>query len=214
MSSENPFGGAMQFDAAEPAAGAAGLTCTRCTAAIQNVYHQAGGQVVCSLCRTRIESQAAAGGDLGKALLYGAGAAAAGAAIYYGFLVFTKSEWALIAILVGFMVGKAVNVGSGGRGGAMYQGSAVALTYASIVAAYAAFLNQAFDGVLVQAMGPVRLFLEAAKFPFIDIDPINLLIIGVGLFQAWSMNRAADPVAVSGPYSLAPKAEAGLVAGE
>jgi hypothetical protein len=214
MSSENPFAGAMQFDAAEPAAGATALTCTRCSAAIQNVYHQAGGQVVCSLCRTKIEAQAQAGGDLGKAALFGAGAAAVGAAIYYGFAILTDSEWALIAILVGFMVGKAVNVGSGGRGGALYQGTAVALTYAAIVAAYAGLVNHATNGLAVAVMGWFELFMTAAKAPFQDIDPINLLIIGVGLFQAWSMNRAAEPVAVSGPYSLAPKAEAGLVAGE
>ena len=40
---------------------------------------------------------------------------------------------ALIAIVVGLFVGRAVRWGSGGRGGRLYQGLAVVLTYLAIV---------------------------------------------------------------------------------
>src|SRR4051794_37258674 len=111
--------GALQFDTAEPAApraAASGKACTQCRTPIQNVYHMANGQVICPGCRIRLEG----GGrvDEGpvvrffRAALYGAGAAVAGTIVYAVVLTLTDRNFALIAILVGFMVGRAVHVGS------------------------------------------------------------------------------------------------------
>src|SRR6185295_7386395 len=75
-------------------------------------------------------------GGVGKALLFGIPAALLGTAIYYAIMAFTGYEFALVAILIGWMVGKAVHKGSGGRGGRRYQIIAVILTYISICSTY------------------------------------------------------------------------------
>ena len=56
--------------------------------------------------------------------------------VIYVIMLKTGYEIALVAILVGFIVGKAVRAGSGGGGGRAYQVLAVALTYCSIVSSY------------------------------------------------------------------------------
>ena len=66
-----------------------------------------------------------------------------GAGIYYAVLAITNYEIGLIAIVVGFLVGRAVQWGSHGRGGWLYQGLAMALTYVAIVSTYVPFLFKA-----------------------------------------------------------------------
>ena len=72
-------------------------------------------------------------------------AAALGAGIYYAVLALTGYEFGLLAILVGFMVGVAVNWGSYARGGWMYQALAVVLTYGAIVSTYVPFVFEAWE---------------------------------------------------------------------
>src|SRR5262249_59140123 len=71
-------------------------------------------------------------------------AATVGAVIYYAFVRATGANWALIAIVVGFMVGGAVRKGTGNRGGRLYQLLAVFLTYSSIVAMNVPLLIEEF----------------------------------------------------------------------
>ena len=78
------------------------------------------------------------------ALLYGLGAAAAGTLVYFLVLWLSGYEVGLIAILVGWLVGKAVFAGSGNIGGRKYQVLAVALTYCSICASYAPLIVKEF----------------------------------------------------------------------
>ena len=56
-----------------------------------------------------------------EALVFGLLGAGAGAALYFIILATTGYEIGLVAILVGFIVGKAVHAGSRARGGAGYQ---------------------------------------------------------------------------------------------
>ena len=71
-----------------------------------------------------------------KALLLGSIAAAVGAVIYYAITQITGLNLALVAVVVGLMVGGAVKAGSGHRGGRFYQLLAVLLTYTAIAAMY------------------------------------------------------------------------------
>src|SRR5262249_26107046 len=76
------------------------------------------------------------------------GAAIAGFALYFGVLKVTGMEIGLISIVVGFMVGAAVRKGSEGRGGALYQVTAVFLTYLAIAVSYSALvIPQFFDQI-------------------------------------------------------------------
>ncbi len=135
----------LQFDRAEYATEAESAQptapiCTACKAPIQEVYFEAGGNLLCATCRDRIEASLQGGSRLGrafKAFGFGSIAAAVGAALYYGILRLTGYNFGLVAVVVGVMVGGAVKAGSGSRGGWFYQLLAVFLTYSSIVAMFA-----------------------------------------------------------------------------
>ena len=131
----------LQFDRAEsPTAGARSSACVLCKKALTTTYFDVNGTMICPDCRTRLDAGLNAGtptGRFAKALALGAGAAVVGAGIYYAIAALTGSEWGIVAIVVGLLVGKAVRKGSNGRGGWRYQALAMTLTYCAIVAAYA-----------------------------------------------------------------------------
>jgi len=133
----------LQFDRAEYESAPGGLVCAMCQQEIARTYYEANGRTLCERCRYAtadyMSSTPGAEGFL-KAAGAGLGAAVAGAIIYYVVLVATNRIFGLIAILVGYMVGRAVRWGTGNRGGRLYQALAIVLTYVAIVSAYAPFL--------------------------------------------------------------------------
>jgi hypothetical protein len=131
----------LQFDRVEPARSetAGAFECAFCSTPLYSAYYELNGRAACEACRYRIEQAVEAGvgaRGFGRAALAGCAAAVAGSAIYYGVRALTGYEIGLVAILVGFMVGKAVRWGTHGRGGRGYQVLAVFLTYMSISSAY------------------------------------------------------------------------------
>jgi hypothetical protein len=97
-----------------------------------------GESMICGKCRSQHESATGgAGADrFARAILFGVGAAIAGAAIYYAILAATGYSIGIIAIFVGYIVGRAVNVGSNGKGGRKYQLLAALLTYFAMSSTY------------------------------------------------------------------------------
>ncbi len=147
--------GELSFDRAIPADGDAApaspqLNCANCARAITATYHTVNGEPVCSSCRMKLEN--ATGGAsspavLLKAALFGTGAAIVGAVIYWAVMRFLNLEIGLVAILTGFMVGKAVRAGAGGRGGRLLQAGSALLVYLSVAGAYFPFaLGAALEG--------------------------------------------------------------------
>lgn len=67
-----------------------------------------------------------------RGLLFGIGAAIAGLVFYAGFTIVTGLYIGYVSLAVGWLVGKAIMLGSQGRGGRRYQITAVALTYAAV----------------------------------------------------------------------------------
>ncbi len=134
--------GELQFDRAELGETAPGgtLECIAGGEAITDAYYEINGEVVCEACQAKALAMRTGGSSLGRfvrATVFGTLAGATGAGIYYGISALTGGwEFGLIAILVGFMVGFAVNLGSRQRGGWFYQLLAVGLTYCSIVSTY------------------------------------------------------------------------------
>ncbi len=138
----------LQFDRAEQQDGAAGmpgqaLVCSRCQRPMTMEYYQVGDAVACADCKAEVvrdrEAAAAQGrraSGLARAMLFGLGAAVAGAAIYYAVIAITEWELAIVALLIGYMVGWAVRRGSRGVGGRRYQWTALVLTYLSVGMAY------------------------------------------------------------------------------
>ncbi len=110
-------------------------------------------------------------------------------------------QLSIIAIAVGFLVGRAVRWATGGRGGVIYQVLAVCLTYAAIAFSWVPFLAEqesASLGVLDVVRQtpfilslPVRIGLER---------PFSLVILGIGLWEAWKFT-APVPLAISGPFT-------------
>lgn len=143
-----PAEGALQFDRAEPTAGTSEWTCAMCGNPLVHQYYDANGKSLCDGCHLRLQSALSVKpGPRGfsKALAAGLGAGVLGAVIYYVVRATTGYELSLIAILVGWLVGKGVRWGTGGRGGRAYQVLAVVLTYLSIVSSYIPLIFQQFE---------------------------------------------------------------------
>lgn len=190
-SAGTPASSFVQFDSAEPVAVAdapAAVTCTGCSRPVHGVYHEVNGQVVCSPCRAGVEGLARSGG-FGRALVFGLGAAAAGWAVYFAILKLFEIEFGLIAILVGFVVGRAVSSGSGGRGGWLYQSLAVGLTYLAIVCTYVPLIAETMRAEDPSAAGAALYIVAsviAVLYPFLSVteSPIGLVIVAVEIGRA------------------------------
>jgi hypothetical protein len=210
-----PATGALQFDTAEPSAAATDRSCTGCRRPIEGEYHMANMQVVCTPCRTALEAepQGTRTGRLGRALLFGAGAAVAGSLVYLAVLAATGYEIGLISILVGWMVGRAVSKGSGHRGGWLYQTIAVGFTYLAICTSYVPHIIDAWrlspeTAELSGAVAYLGAFVVSLALPVLSITaaPIGALILAFGLFQAWRENKRPE-LTITGPYTVAPQAQ-------
>lgn len=231
----------LQFETAERAGAPAALTCHACQQVITGDYFVANGQPVCSTCSEAAAQHLASPNpglrELGRAALYGAGAALIGTILYFAVLAITGYELSLIAIGVGWGVGKAVAIGGAHKGGWKLQALAMALTYCSIVGSYVPMIikesvarqqqkpeqktgaKQApaaaavgkettpVPGVAGFALVLAFLSVFALAIPFLSAleSPIGLVIIAVGLYEAWKINRRM-PLALEGPFSPPPAA--------
>ena len=127
----------LQFDHAELGGPSA---CGACKSALGPSYFQAAGQMLCGNCvegfRKAMAGTGSRAGRLMKAALFGLGAGAIGAAIYFAVRALTGYEVGLVAIVVGILVGRAVRRGSGNRGGLGYQFLAAGITYLAIASTF------------------------------------------------------------------------------
>ena len=141
-----------------------------------------------------------------QSVLFGVGAAAAGLAIYATFTIVTHFYFGYVALLVGWMVGKAMMAGSKGVGGPRYQMVAVALTYlaislASIPIALAGVMRE--GRVVDWASMAGRLLFYGIASPFLDLAGgvgfglIGLLILFIGLRIAYRMTGVKRTIAVA-----------------
>ncbi len=197
----------LQFDAAEPTGSNEPLACTACGARIRGSYHEANGAVVCSGCRQAIERRLRGGSSVGRftrALALGAGAALLGAAVYFGIALATGYELGLIAIVVGWLVGRAVNAGSRGRGGWRYQTLAIALTYSAIVVTYMPAAMERSMGIDFAAMTDSLAADSLASDSLVDDGS------GEESAEPVLLAAAGDSASVAGPPDVASSIPAGL----
>lgn len=233
----------LQFEQAEPAqAGASERpVCAGCKLEIGDAYYVINGHITCPRCKDSVEAASESGSGFGRffrATLYGSLAALVGAGIWYAVYKITDMQLGLIAIVIGFMVGVAVKKGSNGRGGWLYQGLAMFLTYSAIVVTYIPLIIEAVNERPAQTQGapatapeqepPVSsadtktlaaeekkldagtaVFALLALFAFALIIPfmsgfqniMGLIIIGIGLYEAWKINRHRA-LQISGPFQI------------
>jgi hypothetical protein len=189
----------LRFDRARAAQTVQGMSCTSCGQTMRDIYFETGGSVICAPCRDSAAARSETLGDHGRVLRavgYGLLGAAAAAAVYGGVRAATGIDVGLVAILVGFLVGWMVRLGSGGCGGALCQAIAVTLTYLAVAASY---LPLAFEQ-LGHVPSPVLLLLLPVTVARSSI--IAAVIVVLALAQAWRMNRRVASV-VTGPYRIA-----------
>jgi len=112
--------------------------CALCQRAMAGRYFHLNGQMICPECAAKVQAgqQRPQNAWIVRGLLYGLGAAALCSAGYALFTYVTGFELALIAIVVGHVIGKAVRKGSNGLGGRRCQVLAVILTYGAITISY------------------------------------------------------------------------------
>jgi hypothetical protein len=219
----------LQFDRAEPAPPPAGVgepvpvdsqtavpppgvtACAACGEPITDAYFEANGKVVCPRCRDAVLAVQASGtavGRFGRALGFGLLAAIPGALAWYILERFNIIA-ALVTILMGWLVGGAVRYGSKNRGGVGYQILAVILTYFSIVLSQLPDLVGHVAKARAESEAPAAVLwvfaigiLLASPVLLAVSHVLNAIIIVVGLWQAWQMNRPAR-LTFNGPYRLA-----------
>ncbi len=223
----------LQFETAEPVSSDATVeatSCSICHRPIVSQYYALRQMVLCPTCRALAEAPPAgtASSRALKATLYGVGAAVLGSIIWAVIRLGAHVQIGLVAVLVGFMVGKAVRKGSGGRGGRGYQVLAVALTYFCIAGNYVPDVLQglrdayqkhhpaavsstatgkkpispgkAAIGLVVLVVGVGAISLTAPVLIGIS-NPISLLIQGIAIWEAWKLTKRFVPP-ITGPYQL------------
>jgi hypothetical protein len=121
------------------------VVCEFCQTSIDTEYYHVNGTMCCEGCRRRLESATETPRGFAPLVVAGAfglGAGIVGAAIYYAVIAITHLEIGIVAILIGYVVGRAVRKGARGHGGLRFQILAVALTYVSVALAYTPLVIQ------------------------------------------------------------------------
>jgi hypothetical protein len=146
----------------------------------------------------------------GRAILFGIGGAIAGAACYALFTGLTHITIGYLAILVAWLIAKAMTAGSGGQGGRAYQIAAVMMTYLAVVGADVAIIvwDISRDGKhIVWSLGAVLgLAKIGIEYPFLELaqspagGAIGLFILFIGMRAAWRMTSGV-PGAVRHPFA-------------
>jgi hypothetical protein len=189
----------LQFDKVELASPAAARACARCQRLLGDEYFALGAHVICGACADQLGG-AKGGGAFARALLYGAGAAAAGSIVWYLVERTLHSQWGIVAIAVGLLVGFAVRKGAQGGGGGTYQALAMVLTYLAITGSEALQVIQSMIDWDRQ-IDLAYVFRRAFTGPFTGGRSImGWIIVGIALYEAWKINKG---VPISGPFRLA-----------
>ncbi|MBS1829756.1 MAG: hypothetical protein JST93_30935 [Acidobacteria bacterium] len=120
--------------------------CSQCSTLLENEYYQLAGADICPACANAFQTgqQRPKQTWVMQGFLYGLGAAIGCSIVYAAIVWITNFELSLMAIVVGYVVGKAVLRGARGLGGRRCQMVAVALTYFSITTSYLPLMFKAF----------------------------------------------------------------------
>jgi predicted lipid-binding transport protein (Tim44 family) len=123
-----------QFATAEYASAPGSEICKSCNRAISGSYYRVNGALACSDCATTLQNQIPKDSHplFVRGLLFGLGGALLGLILYSTFSIITGIEIGYLSLAVGYLVGKAIHMGSRGMAGRRYQIVAVALTYAAV----------------------------------------------------------------------------------
>jgi hypothetical protein len=134
-----------------------------------------------------------------QSLIFGAGAAIVGLVFYSTFTILTHFYFGYVALAVGWLVGRAMMMGSRGVGGTRYQIAAAAFTYAAISLASVPILIaralQSGAAHIDWSNVAGNLIVWGIASPFLQLrrgvsGVIGLVILFVGLRIAYRMTAA------------------------
>ncbi len=135
-----------QFRTAEYSGQLAGDHCKFCNQAIVGNYYRVNNATACAACvqQVKLKFPTDTHAAFTRGLLFGVGGAILGLILYALFGIVTGWMIGYVSLAVGYIVGKAMMMGSGGIGGRRYQIAAVVLTYAAVsIAAVPINISQA-----------------------------------------------------------------------
>lgn len=123
----------LQFGTLEPSTQTGGF-CQACRQPINRSFYRVNNAMICGRCadRVRRERPQDSHSAFVRAILFGVAGFALGLVLYAGFAILTGITIGYVSLAVGFIVGKAMLIGSKGAGGRRYQIAAVLLTYAAV----------------------------------------------------------------------------------
>jgi len=224
---EDTSKGVPQFTTAEFVPNSPTMTCAACQGPITGPYFQINAAQVCPECTNKIQEQTPKDSHAAfvRALVFGIAGALVGFALYVIFALVTGLVIGWVSLAVGFIVGKAMSLGSRGVGGRRYQLVAVLLTYLAVsLSAVPIAIHQMRQQHQAQAQShdtaaPHREHVSFAKAigvlallgiasPLLDLqDPVHgvigLVILFVGIRFAWRFT-AGRTISVSGPHTPTP----------
>jgi len=227
---DNTSSRAPQFATAEYSDRSSETTCKSCSQRISGAFYRVNGAPTCADCTRRLQQDTPQDSHRAfvRGILFGVGAAVVGFGIYVAFALTTGLMVGYVSLAVGYLVGKAIALGSRGVGGRRYQIAAVLLTYIAVSLAAVPIAisvhtqkaeqhTQVSDPAAKPAAPPASpptqrmsfarvvgmLTLFGLASPFLELaDPmhgiIGLIILLVGIRIAWQLT-AAKPLDISGP---------------
>jgi hypothetical protein len=128
----SPTGATPQFNTAEYSS--AGEVCKSCKQPITGDYYRINGLLACQSCANQVRQQGPKDTHSAfvRSITFGIGGAILGFILFAGFVIITGISLGYISLAVGFLIGKAMKMGSRGIGGRRYQVAAAALTYIAV----------------------------------------------------------------------------------
>jgi hypothetical protein len=143
---ENFSGGSTpQFGTAEYKSSGGPDRCKSCNTTLTSRYYRVNGALTCENCTERLKQQLPKDSHSAfvRGILFGLGGAFLGLILYAAFGILTGLMIGYVSLAVGYIVGKAIMMGSGGLGGRRYQIAAALLTYSAVsIAAIPLYISQ------------------------------------------------------------------------
>jgi len=135
-----------QFKTAEYPGQPGSDRCKFCNQTLAGSYFRVNKVMACAACAEQVKLKIPKDNHAAftRGLLFGVGGAILGLILYAVFGIVTGLMVGYVSLAVGWIVGKAMMMGSGGIGGRRYQIAAVVLTYAAVsMAAVPIYMAQA-----------------------------------------------------------------------
>src|SRR6266849_378636 len=134
-----------QFGTAEYKSSGGPDRCKSCDTTLTSRYFRINGALACENCAERLKQQVPKDSHQAfvRGIVFGLGGAFPGLILYAAFGILTGLVIGYVSLAVGYIVGKAIKMGSGGMGGRHYQIAAALLTYSAVsIAAIPIYISQ------------------------------------------------------------------------